>query len=238
MAGRVTSTGRWSRRPARPSATRPRSRSRSPPASCPGAGTSCRRPWTPSRSTWRGARCLDVGASTGGFTDGLLQAGAAAVIALDVGRGQLHERVRQRPAGDRDGAGQRPLPAVRCAPVRPGNRGDRRLVHLARTGARARARASPARSRCSALVKPQFEAGRHESRRGVVRDPEVHAEVLRRVASQAVELGAVVLGACSSGHPGPAGNREFFLHLVSRDHPDATTAPDDLDAVLVHVAAG
>jgi 23S rRNA (cytidine1920-2'-O)/16S rRNA (cytidine1409-2'-O)-methyltransferase len=185
-----------------------------------------------------GKRCLDVGASTGGFTDALLQAGAAAVIALDVGRGQLHERVRDDPRVtvmeqvnvrfvECDALPFVPeIAVIDVSFISLGLVLPRVLTCLARP------------FQVLALVKPQFEAGRHESRRGVVRDPEVHADVLRRVASQAEELGAVVLGACSSGHPGPAGNREFFLHLVSRDHPDASSTPDDLDAVLVHVAAG
>jgi 23S rRNA (cytidine1920-2'-O)/16S rRNA (cytidine1409-2'-O)-methyltransferase len=185
-----------------------------------------------------GKRCLDVGASTGGFTDALLQAGAAAVIALDVGRGQLHQRVRDDPRVTVMeqvnvrflDCGSLPfVPEIAVIDVSFISLGlvlEPVLTCLARP------------FQVLALVKPQFEAGRHESRRGVVRDPEVHAGVLRRVASRAVELGAVVLGACSSGHPGPAGNREFFLHLVSRDHPDASSTPDDLDAVLLHVAAG
>jgi 23S rRNA (cytidine1920-2'-O)/16S rRNA (cytidine1409-2'-O)-methyltransferase len=77
------------------------------------------------------------------------------------------------------------------------------------------------------LVKPQFEAGRAETRRGVVRDAAVHAAVLERVAGAASEAGGIVLGACESGHPGPAGNREFFLHIVSSDHPETANAPAD-----------
>jgi 23S rRNA (cytidine1920-2'-O)/16S rRNA (cytidine1409-2'-O)-methyltransferase len=175
-----------------------------------------------------GRVCLDVGASTGGFTDCLLQAGAAHVVALDVGRGQLHERLR------RDGrvtvvegvnarlltrAGV-PGPAPELAVV------DVSFISLALVlpplaGVLARP------YRILPLVKPQFEAGREEARRGVVRDPAVHAAVLERAAEAARAAGGVVLGACESGHPGPAGNREFFLHVVSRDHPEAAGAPDD-----------
>jgi 23S rRNA (cytidine1920-2'-O)/16S rRNA (cytidine1409-2'-O)-methyltransferase len=185
-----------------------------------------------------GRRCLDVGASTGGFTDVLLQAGAEAVIALDVGRGQLHERVARDPRVtvlEQVNARYLDCGALPFAPEIAVI--DVSFISLGLVlGPVLTCLARP--FQVLALVKPQFEAGRHESRRGVVRDPAVHADVLRRVASQAEELGAVVLGACSSGHPGPAGNREFFLHLVSSDHPDATTAPRDLDVVLVHVAAG
>jgi 23S rRNA (cytidine1920-2'-O)/16S rRNA (cytidine1409-2'-O)-methyltransferase len=185
-----------------------------------------------------GRRCLDVGASTGGFSDVLLQAGAEAVIALDVGRGQLHQRVASDPRVtvlEQVNARYLDCSALPFAPEIAVI--DVSFISLGLVlGPVLTCLARP--FQVLALVKPQFEAGRHESRRGVVRDPSVHAEVLRRVASQASELGAVVLGACSSGHPGPAGNREFFLHLVSRDHPDASTAPRDLDVVLDHVAAG
>jgi 23S rRNA (cytidine1920-2'-O)/16S rRNA (cytidine1409-2'-O)-methyltransferase len=185
-----------------------------------------------------GCRCLDVGASTGGFTDVLLQAGAGAVIALDVGRGQLHERVARDPRVtvlEQVNARYLDCSALPFAPEIAVI--DVSFISLGLVlGPVLTCLARP--FQVLALVKPQFEAGRHESRRGVVRDPVVHAEVLRRVASQAEELGTAVLGACSSGHPGPAGNREFFLHLVSADHPAATTAPRDLDDVLDHVAAG
>ena len=175
-----------------------------------------------------GLVCLDVGSSTGGFTDCLLQAGAAHVTALDVGRGQLHERLRR---DDRvtllEGVNARllapgdlPGPPATLAVV------DVSFISLALVlpplvGVLGRP------YRLLPLVKPQFEAGRAESKRGVVRDVAVHAAVLERVAETATAAGGVVLGACESGHPGPAGNREFFLHVVSRDHPEAAGAPAD-----------
>jgi 23S rRNA (cytidine1920-2'-O)/16S rRNA (cytidine1409-2'-O)-methyltransferase len=76
------------------------------------------------------------------------------------------------------------------------------------------------------LVKPQFEAGRAEAKRGVVRDPDVHARVLRETASAALAWQARTAGVVDSGLPGPKGNREFFLHLVHDDHP---TLSDELD---------
>jgi 23S rRNA (cytidine1920-2'-O)/16S rRNA (cytidine1409-2'-O)-methyltransferase len=175
-----------------------------------------------------GLACLDVGASTGGFTDCLLQRGALHVTALDVGRGQLHERLR---ADERvtllEGVNARllapgdlPGPAARLAVV------DVSFISLALV-------LPPLVSllarpyRLLPLVKPQFEAGRGEARRGVVRDATIHAAVLERVAAVARDAGGVVLGACESGHPGPAGNREFFLHVVSSDHPEAAGAPAD-----------
>jgi 23S rRNA (cytidine1920-2'-O)/16S rRNA (cytidine1409-2'-O)-methyltransferase len=77
------------------------------------------------------------------------------------------------------------------------------------------------------LVKPQFEAGRAEvGKGGVVRDGEVHRRVLREVAEAALDWDAATVGVVDSGHPGPKGNREFFLHLVNRESP---TLPDELE---------
>jgi 23S rRNA (cytidine1920-2'-O)/16S rRNA (cytidine1409-2'-O)-methyltransferase len=171
-----------------------------------------------------GADCLDVGASTGGFTDCLLQRGAARVVALDVGHGQLHPRLR---CDERVTVLERtnartleslPFPAnvvtvdvsfISLRAVLPA------VVPLAGPGWQA-----------LALVKPQFEAGRAEVRKGVVRDADVHRRVLRDVAALAPALGARVVGVVDSGLPGPKGNREFFLHLVQAD--DTSTA-DELD---------
>jgi 23S rRNA (cytidine1920-2'-O)/16S rRNA (cytidine1409-2'-O)-methyltransferase len=85
--------------------------------------------------------------------------------------------------------------------------------------------------RALVLVKPQFEAGREDVRGGVVRDPGVHRRVLREVAEHALDWGAETAGIVDSGLPGPKGNREFFLHLVQRDHP--RLAPE-LDAWIEH----
>ena len=164
--------------------------------------------------------CLDVGASTGGFTDCLLQAGAARVCALDVGRAQLHERLRADPrVAVLERANVRHLfcddlpfpptfvtcdvsfisiklalpPALRCA-----RRGWRALV----------------------LVKPQFEAGpRDVGKGGVVRDPAVHRRVLDELRARAPSWGAEILGETDSGFPGPKGNREFFLYLRGSEAP-------------------
>jgi 23S rRNA (cytidine1920-2'-O)/16S rRNA (cytidine1409-2'-O)-methyltransferase len=178
-----------------------------------------------------GRRCLDVGASTGGFTDALLQAGAAAVTSLDVGRGQLHERLAADPRVTvLEGLNARHLRCEQLPYAADLATIDVSFISLGLVlGPVVTCLARP--FQVLALVKPQFEAGRHEAKRGVVRDAAVHAAVLRRVAAEARERGAVVLGACSSGHPGPAGNREFFLHLSSPDHPASATtghAPDEL----------
>jgi 23S rRNA (cytidine1920-2'-O)/16S rRNA (cytidine1409-2'-O)-methyltransferase len=172
-----------------------------------------------------GLDCLDVGASTGGFTDVLLQHGAARVIALDVGYGQLHPRLR----------------------------GDPRVTVLERTNAReleelpfapqlvvcdvsfiSVRKALPPALRLAApgwqalvLVKPQFEAGRGEvGKGGVVKSNETRARVLRDVAEAALEWNAQTVAVIDSGLPGPKGNREFFLHLV---HAPGAELPDELD---------
>ncbi|MBV8064727.1 MAG: TlyA family RNA methyltransferase [Actinobacteria bacterium] len=172
-----------------------------------------------------GLDCVDVGASTGGFTDVLLQRGAARVVALDVGYGQLHERLRS----------------------------DARVTVLERTNARAVdalpfapqlvvcdvsfisvRTALPPVLRLAApgwhavvLVKPQFEAGRADvGKGGVVRDPAVRERVVREVAEAALGWEASTVAVVDSGLPGPKGNRELFLHLAQADHP---TLPDDLD---------
>ena len=164
-----------------------------------------------------GLDCLDVGASTGGFTDVLLQRGATRVIALDVGHGQLHPRLRADP---------RVLVLERCnartlaeLPFAPA------LVTCDVSFISVRAALPPAlglaapRWQALVLVKPQFEAGRAEVGKGVVRDPAVWRRVIREIAEAAVGWGAVAAGVVDSGLPGPKGNHEFFLHLVQSELP-------------------
>jgi 23S rRNA (cytidine1920-2'-O)/16S rRNA (cytidine1409-2'-O)-methyltransferase len=172
-----------------------------------------------------GRDCLDVGASTGGFTDVLLQRGAARVIALDVGHGQLHPRIR----GDErvtvlERVNARELDSLPCPPE---------LVTCDVSFISVRAALPPALRLAEpgweavVLVKPQFEAGRTEvGKGGVVRDREVHRRVLREVVVAALEWDAATVGIVDSGHPGPKGNREFFLHLL---HREKATLPDELE---------
>jgi len=172
-----------------------------------------------------GRDCLDVGASTGGFTDVLLQRGASRVIALDVGYGQLHERLRADP---RVTVLERTnVRALRELPFAPELvTCDVSFIGLRTALPPALALAAP-RWEAVVLVKPQFEAGRAEvGKGGVVRDPEVHRRVLREVAEAALDWQAEPVGVVDSGLPGPKGNREFFLHLVHRDRP---ARPDELD---------
>jgi 23S rRNA (cytidine1920-2'-O)/16S rRNA (cytidine1409-2'-O)-methyltransferase len=172
-----------------------------------------------------GRNALDVGASTGGFTDVLLQRGAARVIALDVGRGQLHARLRGDPRVtvlERTNA--RELESLPYAPDLVTCDVSFISVRTALPPALALARPG---WEALVLVKPQFEAGRGEvGKGGVIRDPEVHRRVLREIAEAALAWPAETAGVVDSGLPGPKGNREFFLHLVHREDP---SLPDLLD---------
>jgi 23S rRNA (cytidine1920-2'-O)/16S rRNA (cytidine1409-2'-O)-methyltransferase len=163
----------------------------------------------------RGLDCLDVGASTGGFTDVLLQRGAARVIALDVGHGQLHPRLRDDPRVtvlERTNARklvELPFPPqlVVC---------DVSFISI-RTALPPAVRLATPGWEAVVLVKPQFEAGREEvGRGGVVKSNEIRARVVRELAKAALEWDAQTVGVVDSGLPGPKGNRELFLHLVHR----------------------
>ena len=176
-----------------------------------------------------GMTALDVGASTGGFTDVLLQRGARHVYALDVGRGQLADSLRR----------------------------DERVTSLERTNARTLTAATfpepidlavvdvsfisldkvlgPIISTLApgapivALVKPQFEAGKGRTDHGVVRDPAIHREVLERIAAAAAERGLGTRAVMASPILGPEGNREFLVHLAKG--PSCAEIPDKIAEV-------
>ena len=180
----------------------------------------------------RGHVCMDIGASTGGFTDVLLQNGAAKVYAIDVGAGQLDARLAADP----------------------------RVVNLEHTNARALRRDMfdpppslavmdvsfisirlilPAAfqvlggGRMISLVKPQFEAGRAGvGKRGIVSDPAVHARVLREIVDFAPTLGWVVRALDYSPVAGGDGNIEFLADLVPRDRAEKSADPDGIDALV------
>jgi 23S rRNA (cytidine1920-2'-O)/16S rRNA (cytidine1409-2'-O)-methyltransferase len=172
-----------------------------------------------------GLRCLDVGASTGGFTDCLLQHGAAHVIAVDVGYGQLHPRLRDDPRVTvLERVNARYLPELPYPPELVTC--DVSFISL-RTALPPSLDASAPGWQALPLVKPQFEAGRAEVKRGVVRDPAVHARVVRDISQASLGWDARVAGVVDSGLPGPKGNREFFLHLV---HDEQPSLPNELDA--------
>ena len=177
----------------------------------------------------------DVGASTGGFTDALLQRGAARVVAIDVGYGQLHPRLRSDPRVvvlERTNA--RELTELPFAPQLVVC--DVSFISV-RTALPPVLRLAAPGWQAVVLVKPQFEAGRADvGKGGVVRDLAVRARVVREVSDAALGWGASVAGVVDSGLPGPKGNREFFLHLTQADDP---TLPDDLDERIARaVAAG
>jgi len=171
-----------------------------------------------------GRDCLDVGASTGGFTDCLLQRGARRVIALDVGYGQLHPKLRSDPRVTvMERFNVRTLETLPFAPelvvcdvsfisvqtaLPP-------ALRLAATGWEA-----------LVLLKPQFEAGRADAPKGVVRDPAVRVRVLSEICTAAAGWGAQVLGVVDSGLPGPKGNREFVVHL---QESETGAKPDDIE---------
>ena len=158
-----------------------------------------------------GLDCLDVGASTGGFTDCLLQRGARRVIALDVGYGQLHPKLRSDPRVTvMERVNVRTLETLPFAPELVTC--DVSFISVQMALPPALRLAAPGWE-ALVLVKPQFEAGRSDAPKGVVRDPAVRARVLREVCTEAEGWGAQVLGVVDSGLPGPKGNREFVVHL-------------------------
>jgi 23S rRNA (cytidine1920-2'-O)/16S rRNA (cytidine1409-2'-O)-methyltransferase len=162
-----------------------------------------------------GLRALDVGASTGGFTDCLLQAGAAHVVAVDVAYGELDWKLRSDPRVTViERCNARALSVSRL-PYRPDLITiDVSFISLAKVLPAVLACAAE-RFDCLALIKPQFEAGRSAvGKGGVVRDPASRRRALVEVGSAARRLGATVLGYASSGLPGPKGNRETFVWLA------------------------
>jgi 23S rRNA (cytidine1920-2'-O)/16S rRNA (cytidine1409-2'-O)-methyltransferase len=178
----------------------------------------------------QGRRCLDVGASTGGFTDCLLQRGAALVLAVDVGYGQLDWRLRQdsrvlvmerlnaRYLGDSHLPFRPELITVDVSFISLA----KLLPSIVATGAD--------ELDLLGLVKPQFEVGKKKvGKGGVVREAEDRRDAIRQVAKAAQQEGLVVRGIASSGLPGPKGNRETFV-WASR-----TGDPVDLDAALLEV---
>jgi 23S rRNA (cytidine1920-2'-O)/16S rRNA (cytidine1409-2'-O)-methyltransferase len=163
-----------------------------------------------------GRRGLDIGASTGGFTDVLLQRGAVSVIALDVGHGQLDWKLRTDPRVIvREGINARALSKndLAYAP-------DLVTIDVAFISLRHILPPLPpllaAGADVIALVKPQFEAGRDEvGRHGVVTDPAIHDAVLEVITSAAAAAGFRRLGMTPAVITGATGNQEFFLHLRS-----------------------
>jgi 23S rRNA (cytidine1920-2'-O)/16S rRNA (cytidine1409-2'-O)-methyltransferase len=158
-----------------------------------------------------GRDCLDVGASTGGFTDCLLQGGASRVVALDVAYGQLDLRLRDDPRVvviERTNARELKPADLPFAPSLATI--DVSFISLRKVLPAVAGCLAPG-GEVLAMVKPQFELGRERVRKGVVRDAADRREAILAVARSAQELGLPVRGFASSGLPGPKGNRETFV---------------------------
>ncbi len=185
-----------------------------------------------------GLVCLDAGASTGGFSDVLLQRGAARVHAVDVGRGQLAGRIAADPrvvVHDRTNA--RTLSAATLGePI------DLAVIDVAFIslglvlGPIGSTLRPDRRAPIVALVKPQFEVGRGATDHGVVRDPEAHRAVLRRIADVAAGLGLGTRAVIASPILGPEGNREFLIHLQAG--PSCAERDERIDEAVAPAADG
>jgi 23S rRNA (cytidine1920-2'-O)/16S rRNA (cytidine1409-2'-O)-methyltransferase len=179
-----------------------------------------------------GVRALDVGASTGGFTDCLLQRGAAEVVAVDVGHDQLHERLRADPRVDsRERHNVRELHAGDLGEPFALVVADLSFISLRTVLDNLLALAAPGAD-LVLLVKPQFEAGRQEASRGrgVIREPAVWRRVLDDVVDALGERGAAIMDAMVSPTTGTGGNVEFLVH--ARTAPARAPGPVDFGTVV------
>ncbi len=180
-----------------------------------------------------GVRCLDAGVSTGGFTDCLLQRGAASVLAYDVGYGQVHDRIRTDPRVEvHERTNVRDLTPADLTPPPPALLvADLSFIAL---GTVLPGLLTLVTDTAVVLVKPQFEARRHEvGKGGVVRDPTVWRRCLQQVADIVPPLGWGVVDAIASPLLGPAGNVEFLMQLTASPGPgetDAGSGPGATDA--------
>ena len=175
--------------------------------------------------TLTGKICMDIGASTGGFTDCMLQNGAAKVYSVDVGYGQLDWKLRQ---DDRvvcmEKTNFRYMTPEDIPDVLDFASVDVSFISLDKILTPAYALLKE-QGEMVALIKPQFEAGREEvGEKGVVRDPKVHEEVISRIVRHADEVSFEVLDLSYSPIRGPEGNIEYLIHL--RKNPERTVYPD------------
>src|SRR6202047_1697878 len=183
-----------------------------------------------------GRRCLDAGASTGGFTEVLLDRGAREVVAADVGYGQLAWSLRSDPR----------VTVLERTNVRDVSRealGGPVEVVVADLSFISLATVLPALTSCASadadivpMVKPQFEGGKdHVGAGGVVSDPELRSGAVLAVARRAADLGWPAVGVVASPLPGPSGNVEYFLHL--RPETDRALTGDTLERAVAHAVA-
>ena len=171
-----------------------------------------------------GKICLDAGASTGGFTDCMLQNGASKVYAVDVGYGQLHYKLRTDPrVVNLEKTNMRYVTAAEVPELVGFASADVSFISLTKILEPLKRLLAPG-GEAVVLVKPQFEAGREKvGKKGVVRDPAVHEEVCRQVMAYAESLGLAVGGLTYSPVKGPEGNIEYLLYLRK---PDACEVPE------------
>jgi 23S rRNA (cytidine1920-2'-O)/16S rRNA (cytidine1409-2'-O)-methyltransferase len=162
----------------------------------------------------KGLVAVDVGASTGGFTDCLLQAGAARVIAVDVGHGQLAWKLQKDPrVANMEKTNIRYLTAEQIGEALDLAVIDASFISLAKVLPATLQLLKPG-GRIIALIKPQFEVGKGEvGKGGIVRDPSAHEKVIEAVRQTSLELGLTVVGLCESPITGADGNREFLILL-------------------------
>jgi 23S rRNA (cytidine1920-2'-O)/16S rRNA (cytidine1409-2'-O)-methyltransferase len=186
-----------------------------------------------------GRRAYDLGASTGGFTDCLLQRGAASVVALDVGYGQLHERLRADPRVE---VHER----TNVRSVQPGDLGAPADVLVADLSFISLRTVLPVvlplgvpGADLVALVKPQFEAGREEAARGkgVITEPAIWRRVLEEVVGTLEDLGAAIMGAMASPLTGADGNVEFLLHARTPPAQPAGPSSSLVDGALAEAGS-
>ena len=171
-----------------------------------------------------GLRALDAGASTGGFTDCLLQAGATSVVAVDVGHGQLHHRLR----GDPRVTGLERLDIREVTLATVGGEpvdlvvADLSFISLGRVAPALTGPVARVGAPVVVLVKPQFEAGRVEASRGkgVIRDPAIHRRTLTEAIGALAASGAAIMGVMPSPITGQAGNVEFLVHAAAHGGAD------------------
>ena len=166
----------------------------------------------------KGIVALDIGASTGGFTDCLLQGGAQRVYAIDVGYGQIDWKLRTdkrvvlfEKTNIRYFSGEGIEDEIDLAVIDVSFISLKLVLPVA-------VRITGEEAVILALIKPQFEAGRGEVGRGVILDPRVHRKVVEELVAFSAQLGLEVVGTCESPITGPAGNREFFMYARKQDN--------------------
>jgi 23S rRNA (cytidine1920-2'-O)/16S rRNA (cytidine1409-2'-O)-methyltransferase len=178
-----------------------------------------------------GLVAVDVGASTGGFTDVLLDRGAARVYAVDVGYGQLAERLRRDPrVVSMERVNARTLDAATLPEPADLAVVDVSFISLGLVLAPIRSVLCDGGGPILALVKPQFEAGKADAKGGVVRDPSIHRRVLHETVERAAAVGLGTRGVIASPILGPEGNREFLVHLQAG--PSCAEVGDRIDEAV------